>query len=391
MLRPLYIALLEAKRYLKDRRDLGLTIALPIAIFALSYGAFSGSEQFNATAHIVDLDRGIMAQELLARLEAEDGLILEFRTLAEADESLDRSGILSAMVIPEGFTQGILSGQGSKLLFKQRGEGGQEAQIIANIVAGVTQELAGEVELRRVVHEALEGGAVPVEEIDATVTRLIARAKDTPPMRVTGNAIGGGGNEILSRMLPGILTMFLLFSIMQNSQVLVQERRAGTLERLLTTRLTVNQLFAGKFLAGMSRGMLQSATLLTLAFVLLRIAGTSAYIQVMLFSLLITASVSAVGLVIGTVAKNRDQATWPAVFVTMYMTVFGGTFFAIQGGFIGVLSGLTLNKYAIDALSALIEGETLAQQGLESLILIGVTVVGLLLARSLFKASQASG
>ena len=67
-------------------------------------------------------------------------------------------------------------------------------QNAANIVAGVTQELAGEVELRRVVHEALEGGAVPVEEIDATVTRLIARAKDTPPMRVTGNAIGGGGN-----------------------------------------------------------------------------------------------------------------------------------------------------------------------------------------------------
>jgi hypothetical protein len=75
----------------------------------------------------------------------------------------------------------------------------------------------------------------------------------------------------------------------------------------------------------------------------------------------------------------------------MYMTVFGGTFFAIQGGFIGVLSGLTLNKYAIDALGALIEGETLAQQGLESLILAGVTVVGLLLARSLFKASQAGG
>ncbi|MDA1215249.1 MAG: hypothetical protein O2812_00050 [Chloroflexi bacterium] len=66
-------------------------------------------------------------------------------------------------------------------------------------------------------------------------------------------------------------------------------------------------------------------------------------------------------------------------------------FFAIQGGFLGVLSGFTLNKYAIDALGALIEGETLAQQGLESLILAGVTVMGLLLARSLFKASQAGG
>ncbi|MDA1215251.1 MAG: ABC transporter permease [Chloroflexi bacterium] len=134
MFRPLYIALLEAKRYLKDRGDLGFSIALPIAIFALSYGAFSGSEQFTATAHIVDLDRGAMAQELLARLETVDGLSLEFHTLAEADESLDRSGILSAIVIPEGFTQGLISGQGSQLLFKQRGEGGQEGQIIANIV-----------------------------------------------------------------------------------------------------------------------------------------------------------------------------------------------------------------------------------------------------------------
>ena len=74
--------------------------------------------------------------------------------------------------------------------------------------------------------------------------------------------------------MPGILVMFLMFAVTLGSQSFVDERRGGTLERLMTTRLGINQLFIGKFLAGVLRASFQAAVLLTLAFVVLRFGGT---------------------------------------------------------------------------------------------------------------------
>ena len=77
MPRVVHVALLELKRYVSDRGALAFGIALPIALFALMYAVFSG-EGFDGTAHIVDLDGGPMSRELVVRLEAVEGLDLEF-------------------------------------------------------------------------------------------------------------------------------------------------------------------------------------------------------------------------------------------------------------------------------------------------------------------------
>ncbi|MGH2545137.1 MAG: ABC transporter permease, partial [Ardenticatenaceae bacterium] len=126
MLRPLFIAWLEVKRFLADRGDIAFSIALPIALFALMYGVFSGEASFNGTAHIVDLDNGPTSRKLLARLEAVDGLDIELYTLDEADSALDDSSILTAIVIPEGFSKSLQAGEPASLLFKRRGSGGDE-------------------------------------------------------------------------------------------------------------------------------------------------------------------------------------------------------------------------------------------------------------------------
>ena len=47
MMRILVVALMEVRSYLRDKADLAFSILLPVAIFALMYGAFSGQDQFN--------------------------------------------------------------------------------------------------------------------------------------------------------------------------------------------------------------------------------------------------------------------------------------------------------------------------------------------------------
>ncbi|MBM3948985.1 MAG: ABC transporter permease [SAR202 cluster bacterium] len=391
MLRPVHIALFEVRRYIVDRGDLAFSLALPMALFALMYGVFGGDETFNGTANVVDLDGGPAAQEFVSRLESVDGLQVRLRSLDEADRALARTSILTAIVIPPGFSDALAAGEPVKLTVKQRGTGGDEGQIVSSIALSVAQRIAAEVQARRWARTTMEGSAIPQPEIDQAAQAAVTQADADPAVDVAvvveGESGRADGGQFVDRLLPGILVMFLMFAVTLSSQVIVDERRLGTLERLLTTRLTLNQLFAGKFLAGVARAMLQAVVLLALAYAVLRVGGPSSFFQALAFALLVAAAVGAIGLVIGAAARTREQATWAAVFFTMFMTIFGGTFFdPSETKALDVLSHVTLNRYAIDALEGITSGgKSFADYGVQAGIMAGVAVAALTVARWAFR------
>jgi ABC-type multidrug transport system permease subunit len=96
---------------------------------------------------------------------------------------------------------------------------------------------------------------------------------------------------------------------------------------------------------------------------------------------------SAIGLVIASIARTQDAATWIGVFFTMATTMLGGTFFTIQKGtFLYTLSRFSINTYANGAFQGLIsESSHIADLGTEIAVLVGVMVVGLIISRLLFK------
>ena len=389
MLRSVYVALLELKRYLLNGGELAFGIALPIVLFALMYAAFGGEETFHATANVVDLDGGSHARDLVSRLDTLDEITVEEHTLADAESALDRSAILFAVVIPAGFTEALDVGSPISLTFRQRGNGGDTGQIVAAIARGVAGDLSAELRTRRLVKLSLAGSAVQQSRIDAEIDRLLSEAEQNPPVAVTVRYLTGDEADILDRLMPGVIVMFLGFAVMFSAQTMVEERQAGTLERLLTTRLGINELFIGKFLAGVLRATVQALVLLSLAFAALRVGDAPDFVEVLVFSVLVAAAVSAVGLVIGSTARTRDQAIWSAVFFNMFMVVFGGTFFDVgTDGPLSLLSKFTINHYAIDAMYRILSaGERLAEQTTGIAVMVGVAVVGLAVARLMFRVS----
>ena len=157
----------------------------------------------------------------------------------------------------------------------------------------------------------------------------------------------------------------------------------------MTTRLGVNQLFLGKFLSGLARSLFQTLVMLSLAFIVFRPAGPVAFLELVAFALLAAAAFTGVSLVIGAMARTRNQAAWAAVFFTLVMVVFGGTFFEIaEGSLMDAISKATINAYAIDAMQNIIgKGEHLGQQWLEMVVMAGVAVAGLTIARLLFRVT----
>ncbi len=387
MVRALTVAFREARTYLQDAGDLAFSLLLPIAIFALMYGAFGGESSFYSRTYVVNQDEGgAYSTLLLERLGKVDQLGVELLSASEADKKLERSDVLLALYIPSDFSQKIASGESAQLVFKQRGNGGQDGQIVASIVRGVVEGIAQELQVKSQVRDSLAGLNITDSRIDVTVQKLLERERESPTVTIREDVLGSRPDPV-NQFLPGIMTMFVLFAVSLTARALVEERRKGTLERLLTTRLTVSELYMGKFLASLLRGFIQTLILLILTYAIFRIFTPVSFVSVLLVALVFSAAASALGLIIASVARTEDQAIWIAVFLTMAMTMLSGTFYHIaEGSFFYTLSRVSINTYAIDSFRTLIsQGGSLADVGLEIGIMAAVIAVGLPLGRVLFR------
>jgi len=388
MIRSLVVARKELQSYLQDRADLAFSLLLPIVIFAFMYGAFSGESLFNGTAYIVNEDKGgTYSTRLIEHLRELENLEVSLISGQDANKRLNRSDILLVTYIPEDFSASLAELKGTRLLFRQRGNSGQEGQIVASLIRGTADRMSQEIQIERQVQRALTDEAIGKDHISTTVQRLIEREKKFPVIDVTENIIGADIDPI-DQFLPGIVTMFVLFTITLGSRAIVEERRMGTLERLLTTRLSIGQLFLGKFLSGTARGFVQTLILLTLAYAVFQLFTPISFVSVLLASVVFAAAASTLGLVIASVARTEDQAIWFSVFFTMATVMVGGTFFEIpEDSWLWTLSRISLNTYANNALKTLITREgMLTEVGFELLIMGAVVVAGLITSRILFKA-----
>ncbi|OGO30350.1 MAG: hypothetical protein A2Z29_09835 [Chloroflexi bacterium RBG_16_56_11] len=387
MKRALYITLNEVRLYLQDKGDLAFSLLLPIVTFALIYGAFGGRTLFEATARVVDEDGGAYATALVQRLDAADGISIETLTSSQAEDKLDRSDVLLVLYIPAGFSESLLSGGKSQLVFKQRGNGGQEGQILASIVRGVAEDMNQEFQVRADVAQNVEGKGVPEERIGVAVEKYLEEERQQPFVGVAEELVGGSA-DVINQYLPGIVTMYVLFALSLSARVIVEERRKGTLERLLTTRLSTGELFFGKFLAAVARGFVQTLILLGLSYAVFQMFTPLTFLESLLIILIFTAACSALGLIVASIARSEDAANWIGVVFTMFMVMLGGTFFQVtEDSILHTMGRVSINTYANDALRKVIaEGASLGDITIPLVVLGGVAVVGLIISRLVFRA-----
>jgi ABC-2 type transport system permease protein len=387
MIRPLLVALKEVRVYIQDKGDLGFSLLLPIITFALIYGAFGGQSVFHGTIRVVNEDGGgTYSALLLEQLDGLDNLDVELLSRSEADIKLERSDLLMVLFIPEGFSSKLNSGEPTQLLFKQRGNGGNEGQIVASIVGGVVEEMNRDFRVQSQVNQAVAGKDIPKERIETAVQKYLDQEEEQPLVAVREEALGVEFDPV-NQFLPGIVTMYVLFAITLTARAIVEERKKGTLERLLTTRLTVGQLFAGKFLASILRGLLQTFILLVLSYIVFQLFTPLSFIECLVVAIIFAAAGSALGMLIASVARSEDAAVWIAVVFTMAMVMVSGTFFEIpEGSVIETMSRISVNTYANTAFKTIIvEGGSLADVGYELGILAGVALVALGISRVLFR------
>jgi ABC-2 type transport system permease protein len=193
-------------------------------------------------------------------------------------------------------------------------------------------------------------------------------------------------NPLVAFYAAGLGVMFLLFTAAGAGGALIEERESGTLDRLLSTRLTMTELMAGKLAFLASLGLVQLVVMfvwgwLVFGLELPRHAG--GFLLMAVPTALVT---SAFGLVLAAVCRTRKQLVAVSNLVILSISALGGSMFPrfLMPESWTKASLVMFNSWALEGFLDVFWRESpLAALVPEIAVLLAWTVVFFLLARRL--------
>lgn len=337
----------------RDRVVLVMKFVVPIAfysIFAVIFGGRAGSAVRSRTdVLVVDESRTAASGALVRALAGDSALRVHTSWPDDAPagapaldraraEALVREGEApAAIVLPAGIDTSIgrFDGRGQQALVLH-----DPAQpVAAPMVAGLLQRAA--LAASRQAAEEYGGGGAAGPPLD-----------DLMPVRTRTIAVAGRRrtNGMVSFYAAGIAVMFLMFSASASGGALIEETESGTLERVLSSRVTMTRLLAAKWLDLTRMGVLSIVVMFAWASLVFGLPLLSHLAGFALMTVFTAACAAAFGLVLATVARTRAQLQGIANLVVLTLSAIGGSMFprVFMSETLQRLSLVGFNAWALD-------------------------------------------
>jgi ABC-2 type transport system permease protein len=270
-------------------------------------------------------------------------------SLAQARSEADRGEIAAAFVIPAGFSTAVASGRPAEL----RVLGDIDRPIGALVAKSLAQGFASGVDGVRIAVAAAR------PQTAAEGRRLAALAAAAPPA-VTVADVSASRKELDlgTYYAAGMAVFFLFFTVQFGVTSILDERRDGTLQRMLAAPIGRRAALAGKLLTSLVLGIV-SMTVLVVAsrFVLGADWGNPLGVAILIVAGVLAAT--AVMALVATLARTPDQAGAWSSMVALVLAMLGGSFFSVSqaGGLLAALSLLTPHAWFLRGLGDLAGGE----------------------------------
>jgi ABC-2 type transport system permease protein len=160
-----------------------------------------------------------------------------------------------------------------------------------------------------------------------------------------------GGNPY-NQASPGILVQFAIFGLTTSAQILVQERKSRTLQRLMTTAMRPWEIVAGHLLAMFTLTFLQTALLVVFGQFVLHVNYLREPIGTLLISISLGLWVASMGLLVGVLAKGEEQVILFSLIAMFLFSALGGTWFPLEaaGGAFNAVGKLMPSAWAMTGL-----------------------------------------
>lgn len=356
----LLIAAKDLQQRLRDASAIVMAIVLPIGLaFILNLTIGSTADEGMAFRYaVVDEDHGALARtfvvDVLDAIEQE-GLIetVDAPSSGGARRMVDAAKVQAAIVVPAGFSTDVQGGGTPALRVIGDVDQGLAVDIARSLAEGYAQSLNGtRLAVATIAHTS-------ARELDpATIERLIERASAMAPSVELAD-ISASRRELDANtyFAAGMAVFFVFFTVQFGVSSILDERKEGTMARLLAAPIGRGAILSGKLLASFLLGIL-SMTVLIVTTALLMDAHWGDPIGVGLLVVAGVLSALAIMAFVATLAKTAEQAgNWQAV-IALILGMLGGSFFPLSqaGGALATLSLVTPHAWFLRGLGDLAGG-----------------------------------
>ncbi|WP_436715973.1 ABC transporter permease [Roseiconus lacunae] len=196
----------------------------------------------------------------------------------------------------------------------------------------------------------------------------------------------GKSNPVVSLYAAGIAVMFLLFGASGGGGVLLEERENTTLDRLLSSQLTMDQLLLGKWFYLTLLGFVQVTVMFLWGQIVFGIDLLGHLDGFIMMTLVTSGAAAAFGLFLATLCKTRGQLNGLSVIMILTMSALGGSMVPryVMSEKMREMGLWTFNAWALDGYDKVFWRELPVESLWPQLaVLMGCGVAFLLVARAL--------
>jgi len=406
----------------RDRGALALSFILPIGFFSIFAVIFGGQRDTTPkiSVLVVDEDHSAASQSLVRGLEREGSLRVKTKpepkqgteqpeyTAATAEAAVKAGTAPVALIIPHGFGENPISfgapnpNQPTIQLLKDSSD-----MIAPQVVAGLLQKVAMTSMPDTMAEQGLKymdqyaGGftAEQKQKIDAGLEKLRERESADQqagsadsnrgmPIPVTTRDVVGENknNKMVSFYAAAIGVMFLLFTASGAGGSLLDEAESGTLDRVLSTRVTMGTLLAGKLCFCVLLAFAQLVVMFTWAWLVFKVDFPGHIPGFVIMGISTAFAVGAFGMVLASICRTRAQLGPLSTLVILLMSSIGGSMFPryFMSEAMQKAGLLTINAWAIDGFTKVFwRDEPISHLWPQVLVLLAIGVVLSAIARRL--------
>ena len=318
------IAAKDLRQRLRDRSVIIFAVVAPLGLAVIFSQLLAGVTEFKVTYAVADMDGGALARtfrtDVLGSL-APSGLatIDDLATEQEARAAVDGGGADAAFIIPVGFSTAIASGQPTSIEVVGARDAALATEIARSVASRFADGVAG-TQLAVLTVADLRGS-----QPDAGQLASIVAAARTPSLQLADVPTSLRQLSQATYFSASMAVLFLFFAAQVGVVSLIEERRQGTLGRMLAGPIAPASILLGKTLGSFVTGV---AALVILALATTALLGADWGPPIGVGAMILAAVVSAIGIttLVTSFMSSQDGAAAANSAVAITLGILGGTF-----------------------------------------------------------------
>lgn len=336
-MRMIDLALNDLRQVVRDRKSAFFLLIMPLTftlLFGFAFGGFVAGEEDDPRLPVglLDEDGSVLSAQLADLLQGSEVLRIELDSTGADELALQvaRNELAGGVILPLGYGESLRAGQILPLTLIAD-VGGGTGFTVQREVEGAARRMAAAATTARIsagiVAKAQAAGAAGTSMEDAIAAAVAAW--QSPPVAILSTQSGTGADEADTVQLPsafahsspGMMVQFAIAALLTAAGVLVAERNARCLQRLLTTNMSRIQILAGHFVAMFVLILAQLLLLVLFGQLFLNLEYARAPLATLLVVVATALFAAGLGLLIGALAKSQEQVI---VFSLLPMFVLAG-------------------------------------------------------------------